>query len=190
MNCRVALIGLVAALPFVPAAANISSVTMSGPGIITYSIPGRYDSPPPVGTLVNITQTITFGIDPYTGFPIGPPDDFTGDFELSIDYLYLGLITMSGFIDDRFAYIYNRTLTFDAGKLVGIDILVDYDQSVGALTESTFSSYLYGYDDASWGGTWTPFADSPVPEPLTWALLVAGFGLIGSRIRRRRMLAV
>jgi hypothetical protein len=30
----------------------------------------------------------------------------------------------------------------------------------------------------------------PVPEPATWALLIAGFGMAGAALRRRRMLAV
>ena len=32
----------------------------------------------------------------------------------------------------------------------------------------------------------TPFEESAVPEPATWAMLIAGFGLTGAAMRRRR----
>ncbi len=32
----------------------------------------------------------------------------------------------------------------------------------------------------------TPLTDGPVPEPMTWALMIAGFGLVGARLRRAR----
>ncbi|MBS0361220.1 MAG: PEPxxWA-CTERM sorting domain-containing protein [Proteobacteria bacterium] len=33
------------------------------------------------------------------------------------------------------------------------------------------------------------FAPPGVPEPASWALMIAGFGLAGATLRRRRMLA-
>jgi hypothetical protein len=36
----------------------------------------------------------------------------------------------------------------------------------------------------SWSANW----DNTVPEPTTWALMIAGFGLAGATLRRRRML--
>lgn len=42
-------------------------------------------------------------------------------------------------------------------------------------------------------GFWTaqlPAVTAPVPEPATWALLIAGFGMLGFAMRRSRQLAV
>lgn len=49
----------------------------------------------------------------------------------------------------------------------------------------------------NWGGTKSPaelyadfrFGGAAVPEPATWAMLIAGFGLAGTALRRRRSLA-
>jgi len=62
---------------------------------------------------------------------------------------------------------------------------------------------LTALDILGWGGSnlgntqmWSPttiaksFQGSPVPEPRAWALMVAGLGLLGGAIRRRRALAV
>ena len=57
-----------------------------------------------------------------------------------------------------------------------------YDGGVGtqlSLDDLTINGTLTG--GGGIGGT--------VPEPASWALLVAGFGLIGASVRRRRMLA-
>lgn len=52
---------------------------------------------------------------------------------------------------------------------------------------SSVSSYTVTYDPE---GTYTP-PGSPgaVPEPASWALMIAGFGLAGASLRRRRLLA-
>ena len=35
-------------------------------------------------------------------------------------------------------------------------------------------------------GTFTPPPPPPVPEPATWAMMIGGFGLLGTAVRRRR----
>lgn len=61
-----------------------------------------------------------------------------------------------------------------------------------------FYTYI-GFEDRAVGSDWDyddatyVFADvgqvSPVPEPATWALMIAGFGLVGFASRRRRRIA-
>lgn len=51
---------------------------------------------------------------------------------------------------------------------------------------SSVTSYTVTYDPE---GTYTPPANTPVPEPATWALMIAGFGLAGASLRRRRAFA-
>ena len=50
-----------------------------------------------------------------------------------------------------------------------------------------YSGYLDGRDVASVS---TTFTAGGVPEPASWAMLIAGFGLTGAAARRRRMVAV
>jgi hypothetical protein len=35
----------------------------------------------------------------------------------------------------------------------------------------------------------TPVGPPPIPEPATWGLLIAGFGLVGAASRRRHRIA-
>lgn len=63
-----------------------------------------------------------------------------------------------------------------------------YDKT-GYLYQFTFDTdaplYAYAYFPTEIDGI--PFAEAPaVPEPATWAMFVAGFGLIGAAIRGRR----
>ncbi len=43
------------------------------------------------------------------------------------------------------------------------------------------------YQSPEGGGSWTAGTITPVPEPASWALMIAGFGLIGAVSRRRRV---
>ena len=79
------------------------------------------------------------------------------------------------------------------------DRLVHYDFTL-ADTASDFSLSIrfggagfQGGDDESWAiDNFVLLADGPdvgVPEPATWALMIGGFGVVGSALRRRRALA-
>lgn len=49
-------------------------------------------------------------------------------------------------------------------------------------------TFLYGQTDYS-GPFTLYFSESVVPEPATWAMMIAGFGLVGAATRRSRSLA-
>ncbi len=53
---------------------------------------------------------------------------------------------------------------------------------IGARFQS--SSYAFEFDDLA------TMANSPVPEPATWAMFVLGFGIAGRSMRRRRKLSI
>lgn len=46
------------------------------------------------------------------------------------------------------------------------------------------SSQWIFVSEVSFEGVWI----TAVPEPASWAMLIAGFGLVGGTLRRRRML--
>ncbi|WP_243453749.1 PEPxxWA-CTERM sorting domain-containing protein [Sandaracinobacteroides saxicola] len=53
----------------------------------------------------------------------------------------------------------------------------------GGLTVNLYSRTVFGIDQIRY--TTAPTV-APIPEPGTWALMIAGFGLVGSTLRRRR----
>jgi hypothetical protein len=59
--------------------------------------------------------------------------------------------------------------------------------ATAATTRISFSGRNQGswmrLDDVSFVRTAAPPVSAPVPEPATWALMIAGFGLIGARLR-------
>ncbi|WP_380877801.1 hypothetical protein ACFB49_14300 [Sphingomonas sp. DBB INV C78] len=71
-----------------------------------------------------------------------------------------------------------RSFDFGSGNL-----FLDTDKNAG-LTNSRFSAYPYEWNQ----GLVTGFNENvaPVPEPATWAMMIAGFGLVGGTMRRRR----
>ncbi len=48
---------------------------------------------------------------------------------------------------------------------------------------SRFSAYDYDNN----GGLVTSFNIAPVPEAATWAMMIAGFAMVGAAARRRRV---
>lgn len=63
--------------------------------------------------------------------------------------------------------------TSDVGKIEGEDI------SIGAFDRLYFEAY----------GSLFEMSAAAVPEPSSWALMVAGFGLVGGAVRRRQQVA-
>jgi hypothetical protein len=70
------------------------------------------------------------------------------------------------------------TVTFDGLSLTGADHTVQFVQNQTFVW--TFVSEVSFFGDVTRGG---------VPEPATWAMLIAGFGLAGGMMRRRRAFA-
>ena len=64
------------------------------------------------------------------------------------------------------------------------DLSLCTNSSVGELAGNTLVSYNMGFINAYLNGT-AP-VQTPVPEPATWALMIAGFGVVGGSVRRQR----
>lgn len=79
-----------------------------------------------------------------------------------------------GFVDGKLASINSYGLTFGAnfGDLDGV-----FNAGFGE-----FSGYVPVYIHKDW-------IESVVPEPGTWAMMIAGFGFVGASMRRRRAVA-
>ena len=60
----------------------------------------------------------------------------------------------------------------------------------GVFDPSTLEAYRDGFRLASPYGQSEHFAVLPVPEAASWAMMIAGFGLAGAAIRRRRVPAL
>ncbi|WP_353200151.1 cistern family PEP-CTERM protein [Sandarakinorhabdus sp.] len=72
------------------------------------------------------------------------------------------------------------TLSFEKG-ISSLD-LFDFFVRYQSLSGSKFGNSGVGTGTINLGS-------DPVPEPASWAMLIAGFGLVGASLRRRRMLA-
>ncbi|MEO8924654.1 MAG: PEPxxWA-CTERM sorting domain-containing protein, partial [Caldimonas sp.] len=76
------------------------------------------------------------------------------------------------------------TLGVDAFRIGGIDESAGLDPS----NVTAFVTGLTFENDGVFTGTQTPLTVDAVPEPETYALLLAGFAMIGAVVRRRRRL--
>jgi hypothetical protein len=95
------------------------------------------------------------------------------------------------------AYVGNTaTLSFlDSGNLATINSVLNFfndDNSVGGEQSSGFVDYIRIYDTAltanEVAGLTPPVAvGGAVPEPATWAMMLLGFGLVGTSLRLRRV---
>ena len=75
--------------------------------------------------------------------------------------------------------------TFDIERLAGPGYIYSSRTSNGSSDRGNFESEA-GYTNTVDRG-WTITTTADVPEPASWALLIAGFGLTGAAMRRRRV---
>jgi hypothetical protein len=62
----------------------------------------------------------------------------------------------------------------------------NYISDTGSLPTGSYFIEVTGYGAGTKGGSYSFIASAvPVPEPETWAMLVAGLGLVGLQLRRR-----
>jgi hypothetical protein len=97
---------------------------------------------------------------------------------------YFGLGTLSAFGN----YLSNPSWN---DKIVHYDLIIPHTASSFFLSfNAGGGGFQYGTDE-SWGiDNFSLSARTDVPEPASWAMLIAGFGLTGAVMRRRRMAAV
>ncbi len=55
--------------------------------------------------------------------------------------------------------------------------------------DTSVLTFIFGGDAADGAGLKLSLS-SAVPEPATWAMMIAGFGMIGAMVRRRRAAAL
>jgi hypothetical protein len=87
----------------------------------------------------------------------------------------------------------NTTYTFDieftsSNVKVFVDEVLQFDLD-GSFSDGAFGFYNYSQAQVLYAGIEEVVLPPPVgaiPEPATWAMLIAGFGLVGAAARRRR----
>lgn len=118
--------------------------------------------------------------------------------------LYSGTSTISGrilLLNDGFYDVVNQTyalpsLTLAAGSYyIGLQavstafgVYLDYSDGFNTAAQSNDggTTWMNHYEGAAYGLAVSLSGDAAaVPEPASWALLIAGFGLVGAAMRRR-----
>lgn len=84
--------------------------------------------------------------------------------------------------------VWLRALTYAGNKGTGFaisDPIISIDPSLASYDPDYLSHYSLEFSPGAGNGA----AVGGVPEPATWALLLTGFGLTGSAMRRRSNVA-
>ncbi len=140
----------------------------------------------PVGATVLDTFTFTTseygGIDETFSLPAtGTPDQSTSNFS----FMYIGKDVLNGTTEsDVFFYFLNQKTSFGGYDLGGVLPFGGKQVYTGAEYAPTFVPGTYNLVDVFTGASGTLIISS-VPESKSWAMLLAGFGVIGYRLRRR-----
>lgn len=79
-------------------------------------------------------------------------------------------------------YFGTDALFYDVVVPRGGTLLLVFNSTTAALPTSTANYFVQAFSDSQYDETFLP----GVPEPATWAMMVAGFGLIGAAVRRGR----
>lgn len=109
----------------------------------------------------------TVGIDPVTGF--GSDAQFSGALEAGIYTVFLTQYANFGPLQLPGEFAFDDEPNFTGG----------FRQFDGTQRTAAFALDITGVDSAAPGV-------GPIPEPATWAMMIAGFALVGAAARRRR----
>lgn len=100
--------------------------------------------------------------------------------------------------DDYNNNIYSSSYIYNYGRAVGapvslnqnfgpVALAVDFDYGYMAVHRyNTVTGEVYDFAVAALGGNTVYSVSNVVPEPASWALMIAGFGLVGAAARRNR----
>ena len=172
-------LGVMAAFALIaPAAANAATFPIGSPNFFITS--GTPFSPSITASFFNGFTTSTSFDDSFT-FTI--PQNGLGSGSISTSYSSgtANKLTITGLFVNGISYALTSTAVGQSATVGNIPI------TLGALNTIRVTGFTNG--SGVYSGTAT-FAASVVPEPSVWALMIAGFGIVGMSLRRRRVTRV
>ena len=85
------------------------------------------------------------------------------------------------------AYMISNLYSNDVEYIPTYDILTPIDYKPPETLLGSFGFHVYDDSVIAEGSRITRVTIAPVPEPATWALMIGGFGIAGTALRRRRL---
>ncbi|WP_426162889.1 PEPxxWA-CTERM sorting domain-containing protein [Sandarakinorhabdus sp. DWP1-3-1] len=139
-----------------------------------------------------------------TDFTFVTPDPFLGGPTDGTFHAAFGPVGSAGGISQTFASAGNYTVSFDLGNESGGFNSVDFGgiTLLSSVASGVYASYSFNVTVGANSTLSFSFQNDPsfyvldnvvvdfggaVPEPASWAMLIAGFGLTGAAMRRRRV---
>jgi hypothetical protein len=165
-----------------PGGAAYSTGTLYG-GLITANTaaPANVVTSNAVGTFARFNSIGVFEFSTSTGDLLaGSVDALTNDLASGVDNFRFLLNLDNGY---TFTLAYNF---LPAYTVVGASLPNDPKIYSGQATGSVSNAQMRG----NYGVAAATVRSAVVPEPATWAMFIAGFGIVGSAMRRRRLVAV
>jgi hypothetical protein len=118
------------------------------------------------------------------------PQEFafsTGGINLTSGHQYVAFLTTSGLQDGQPEVEVDMPLADDSTISSGTMVWFNNGNDFDALTHSSWDGIDANFGDAWFKASFSPGAETGgVPEPASWAMMVGGFGLVGSAMRNRR----
>ena len=173
-NCYLAGALCLADLPFSVAAVSKSATAFTQGGVVV-----------PTDRLVVVP--VASALSTYVAFTIGQTNDYTysAEFNQQTSNPALGDVTITEF----YTPLGGTTQLFPTGGVnqgqpdifTGFSTFLSAGDVIGYIIDKN--------GDNTSDGTGVSFVVSQVPEPASWALMIAGFGMVGVASRRRSALA-
>jgi PEP-CTERM motif len=91
-----------------------------------------------------------------------------------------------GGIPNAFGLYWDSGFLFINEDLGGFDYITLSGDLV-ATSSSTILGFVFYHEPSFWFLDNVSLVESVIPEPATWGMMIAGFGLVGSALRRRRI---